>query len=189
MGTKAKAAGLQFAYHNHNFEFKPLAGGKIGYDIILSETDPSLVKFELDCGWMAAAGHDPVEYLTKYPKRYRLLHIKDFHPTEKPSVGLEESERPKAAELGRGHVDYKPIFAAAAKTEVELYYVERNRPSSPRRRWKRSRSTTTTFTQWRKKQNILNASTKTHRPKKTVVTTCRGGRCNLKHLAPAKNLA
>jgi sugar phosphate isomerase/epimerase len=128
MGTKAKAAGLQFAYHNHNFEFKPLAGGKIGYDIILHETDPSLVRFELDCGWMAAAGHDPVEYLTKYPKRYQLLHIKDFHPTEKPSVGLEESERPKAAELGRGHVDYKPIFAAAAKTEVELYYVEQEPP-------------------------------------------------------------
>ena len=128
MGAKAKAAGLQFGYHNHNFEFKPLAGGKIGYDIILAETDPSLVKFELDCGWMAAAGHDPVAYLRKYPSRYSLLHIKDFHPTEKPSVGLDESERPKPAELGRGHIDYKPIFAAAAKTEVELYYVEQEPP-------------------------------------------------------------
>ena len=127
-GEKAKKAGLQFAYHNHNFEFRPLAGGKFGYDIILQETDPSLVKFELDCGWMVAAGRDPVVYLTKYPKRYRLLHIKDFHPTEKPSVSLQESERPKAAELGHGHIDYKPIFTAAAKTEVELYYVEQDPP-------------------------------------------------------------
>jgi sugar phosphate isomerase/epimerase len=128
MGEQAKKAGLQFGYHNHNFEFKPLAGGEIGYDVVLRETDPSLVKFELDCGWMVAAGHDPVAYLTKYPNRYRLLHIKDFHPTAVPSTGLDESVRPKPAELGRGHIDYKPIFAAAKKSEVELYYVEQEPP-------------------------------------------------------------
>jgi sugar phosphate isomerase/epimerase len=128
MGEHAKKAGLQFGYHNHNFEFKPLDGGEVGYEVILRETDPSLVKFELDCGWMVAAGHDPVVYLTKYPKRYRLLHIKDFQPTASPSVGLDESVRPKPAELGRGHIDYKPIFAVAKKTEVELYYVEQEPP-------------------------------------------------------------
>jgi sugar phosphate isomerase/epimerase len=128
MGQQAKKEGLQFGYHNHNFEFKPQEGGAIGYDVVLKETDPSLVKFELDCGWMAAAGHDPVAYLTKYPTRYRFLHIKDFHPTAKPSVELDESERPKPAELGRGHIDYRPIFAAAKKTEVELYYVEQEPP-------------------------------------------------------------
>jgi sugar phosphate isomerase/epimerase len=128
MGEQAKKAGLQFGYHNHNFEFKPLDGGTIGYDVVIRETDPSLVKFELDCGWMAAAGHDPVAYLQKYPDRYRLLHIKDFQQTASPSVGLDESARPKPAELGRGHVDYKPIFAAAKKTEVELYYVEQEPP-------------------------------------------------------------
>lgn len=128
MGEQAKKAGLQFAYHNHNFEFKPQDGGAIGYDVVLQETDPSLVKFELDCGWMAAAGRDPVAYLTKYPALYRLLHIKDFQPTPSPSVGLDENTRPKPAELGRGHVDYKPIFAAAKKTEVELYYVEQEPP-------------------------------------------------------------
>lgn len=128
MGEQAKKAGLQFGYHNHNFEFKPLDGGEIGYDVVLRETEPSLVKFELDCGWMVADGHDPVAYLTKYPSRYRLLHIKDFHPTASPSTGLDESVRPKPAELGRGHIDYKPIFAAAKKTEVELYYVEQEPP-------------------------------------------------------------
>ncbi len=128
MGEQAQKAGLQFGYHNHNFEFKPLDGGKIGYDVLLQETNPALVCFELDCGWMAAAGHDPVAYLTKYPERYRLLHIKDFQPTANPSVGLAESVRPKPAELGRGHVDYKPIFAATKKTDVEFYYVEQEPP-------------------------------------------------------------
>jgi sugar phosphate isomerase/epimerase len=126
-GEQAKKAGLQFGYHNHNFEFKPFPGG-IGYDELLRGTDPGLVKFELDCGWMAAAGHDPAAYLAKYPNRYRLLHIKDFQPTANPSVGLDESSRPKPAELGHGHVDYRPIFAAAKKSEVEWYYVEQEPP-------------------------------------------------------------
>ena len=56
MGEQAKKAGLQFGYHNHNFEFKPFPDGGFGYDVLLSSTDPSLVKFELDCGWMVAAG-------------------------------------------------------------------------------------------------------------------------------------
>jgi sugar phosphate isomerase/epimerase len=127
LGEQAKKAGLQFGYHNHNFEFKPFPGG-IGYDELLRGTDPSLVKFELDCGWMSAAGHDPAAYIAKYPNRYRLLHIKDFQPTASPSVGLDESSRPKSAELGRGHVDYRPIFAAAKKSEVEWYYVEQEPP-------------------------------------------------------------
>jgi sugar phosphate isomerase/epimerase len=128
MVEQAKKEGLQFGYHNHNFEFKSQDGGAIGYDVILKETDAALVKFELDCGWMVAAGHDPVAYLSKYPGRYRLLHIKDFLPTISPATSLDEGVRPKPAELGRGHIDYKPIFAAAKKTEVELYYVEQEPP-------------------------------------------------------------
>jgi sugar phosphate isomerase/epimerase len=77
---------------------------------------------------MAAAGHSPAEYLTKYSNRYQLLHIKDFHPTSAPSTSLAESERPKPAELGRGHIDYKPIFAAAKKADIAYYYVEQEPP-------------------------------------------------------------
>jgi len=127
LGEQAKKAGLQFGYHNHNFEFKPFSGG-IGYDELLRATDPALVKFELDCGWMAGAGRDPAAYLAKYPNRYRLLHIKDFQPTATPSVGLDDSSRPKPAELGRGHIDYRSIFTAAKKAEVEWYYVEQEPP-------------------------------------------------------------
>lgn len=127
LGKQAKSAGLQFAYHNHNFEFKPLKGGT-GYDELIKSTDPELVKFELDCGWMAAAGHNPADYLGKFPDRYRMLHIKDFKPTPQPSYSLAKDERPAPAELGRGHIDYKPIFAAAAKSQVEQYFVEQEPP-------------------------------------------------------------
>src|ERR1035441_2088443 len=78
IGTKAKQAGLQYAYHNHNFEFKDQGNGKIGYDVLLAETDPELVKFEMDCGWVVTAGHSPVDYFKKYPNRYRMIHVKDF---------------------------------------------------------------------------------------------------------------
>jgi sugar phosphate isomerase/epimerase len=127
MGEEVKKKGIQFAYHNHNFEFKPFAGG-IGYNELLGSTSPSLVKFELDCGWMVAAGQDPSTYLKKYPDRYRLLHIKDFKATAQPSFGVEENTRPEPAELGRGHIDYRPVFAAASHSQVEYYYVEQEPP-------------------------------------------------------------
>ncbi|HEX4488996.1 MAG TPA: sugar phosphate isomerase/epimerase [Terriglobales bacterium] len=126
LGEEAKKHGLQYAYHNHNLEFKKL-GGSTAYDLLLSSTDKDLVKFELDCGWMAAAGYDPVAYLKKYPKRYRLLHIKAFKKAG-PSLSLGGAERPTPTELGRGGIDYKPVFAAAKKTEVEQYYVEQEPP-------------------------------------------------------------
>ena len=71
-GEQCQRAGVQFCYHNHNFEFIKFGGG-IGYDVLLKETEPKLVKFELDCFWMTHAGHDPVEYMRKYPGRYALL--------------------------------------------------------------------------------------------------------------------
>jgi sugar phosphate isomerase/epimerase len=126
LGEEAKKHGLQYAYHNHNLEFKKL-GGSTAYDLLLSSTDKDLVKFELDCGWMAAAGYDPVAYLKKYPKRFRLLHIKAFKKAE-PSLRLAEGARPIPTELDRGGIDYKPVFAAAKKTEVEQYYVEQEPP-------------------------------------------------------------
>ena len=62
IGEAAHKAGLQFVYHNHNFEFADMGGGTIGYDLLLQQTDPQRVKFQVDCGWMIFAGHDPVEY-------------------------------------------------------------------------------------------------------------------------------
>lgn len=126
LGEQAKKRGMQYAYHNHNAEFKRL-GDATGYDILLASTDPDLVKMELDCGWMSAAGQDPVAYLKKYPSRYKLLHIKAFRPGE-PTVSLLGPGAPTATELGRGVPDYRPIFAAAREAGVEQYYVEQEPP-------------------------------------------------------------
>ena len=124
---KAKAAGLQYAYHNHNFEFRDLGGGKTGYDILLAETDPELVKFEADCGWMCVAGQDPVKYFRQYPSRYRMIHVKDF--VKGPvTTDLMGPNRPKGTELGRGFIDYHPIFAAASAAGVEYYFSEQEPP-------------------------------------------------------------
>jgi sugar phosphate isomerase/epimerase len=120
IGASARRAGLQFTYHNHNFEFAD-QGGALGYDLLLRETDPQLVKFEIDCGWMIFAGHDPVEYLSKYPHRFPMIHVKDFLPR-----GSDGQMR--GAELGRGTVDYNPIFAAAAKAGLQHYFVEQEGP-------------------------------------------------------------
>lgn len=128
IGAKAKHAGLQYAYHNHNFEFRDQGNGQIGYDLLLKETDPELVKFELDCGWMVAAGFNPVNYFQKYPGRYRMIHVKDFLLTGTPTTDLMGPDRPKGTELGKGHIDYKPIFAAAEKAGVEYFFSEQEPP-------------------------------------------------------------
>jgi len=128
MGAKAKAAGLQYAYHNHNFEFEKMPDGNPGYDVLLKETDPALVKFEIDCGWMVVAGSDPVAYFHKYPGRFRMLHIKDFQPVPKPSISLRGPERPQGADLGKGFVDYTKIFASARAAGIEHIFVEQEAP-------------------------------------------------------------
>ncbi len=122
IGESAKRAGLQFIYHNHNFEFVDQGGGAIGYNVLLKETDPKLVKLEIDCGWMIFAGHDPVQYFKQYPQRIPLIHVKDFLPRAQGDTQMQ------GAELGHGTVDYKPIFAAGAKAGLQHYFVEQEGP-------------------------------------------------------------
>lgn len=121
-GEAAHKAGLQFVYHNHHFEFADVGEGMSGYDLILKETDPRLVKFQIDCGWMIFAGHDPISYFKKYPRRFPMIHVKDFLPRESGDSGM------RGAELGHGSVDYRPIFAAGAKAGLQHYFVEQEGP-------------------------------------------------------------
>lgn len=130
LGAKAKAAGLQYAYHNHNFEFRDLGNGLTGYEILLHETDPSLVKFEADCGWMKVGGVDPVAYLTRHPNRFAMLHIKDFKNLSKPVTTLMGPDEPTPTEIGRGSIDSAPIIAAARKAEIKHVFVEQEPPFS-----------------------------------------------------------
>lgn len=129
IGEQVKKAGLHLGYHNHNFGFRSY-GGTTGYDEFIRLTNPELVKLELDCGWMTVAGRDPVAYLKKYPDRYRLLHIKDFRKGFMPTAKLMDHGpgAPVATELGRGAIDYRPIFAAVKPGNIRAYYVEQEPP-------------------------------------------------------------
>jgi sugar phosphate isomerase/epimerase len=126
LGEQAARHGLVYAYHNHNIEFKKF-GNKTAFEILLASTDPATVKFEMDCGWVSAAGHNPVMFLEKYPERIRMLHIKAFKAAP-ANLNLVGPNAPEATELGRGKPDYGAIFAAAAKAGVEQYYIEHEPP-------------------------------------------------------------
>jgi sugar phosphate isomerase/epimerase len=130
IGEAAKRAGLQYAYHNHDSEFVDLGSGDIGYDLLLRETDPQLVKFEIDCGWMVFAGRNPIDYFKKYPNRFPMIHVKDFLAPHDNSAVADLSAAMLGAELGHGVVDYKPIFAAAKKAGLQHYFVEQEGPFS-----------------------------------------------------------
>jgi sugar phosphate isomerase/epimerase len=125
-GEACKKAGLTFAYHNHNLEFRKV-GDVVPYDLLLKETDPSLVSMEMDIGWVIAAGADPVEYLTKYPTRYSSLHIKDLKNVGIPNFNMKMT----SAIIGRGIVDWKKIRVAAHKSKVERAFLEIEEPYDP----------------------------------------------------------
>ncbi len=127
LGKQCRDAGIQFAYHNHNAEFR-VYDGVVAYDELLRLTDKELVKMEMDCFWTTFAGKDPVEYFRRYPGRFPLLHIKDLKPGYKPTTG--EFEGNPFCEVGSGMIDWKRIFQAAVA--LKHYYVEQDmwdRPS------------------------------------------------------------
>ncbi|HMP92195.1 MAG TPA: sugar phosphate isomerase/epimerase [Phnomibacter sp.] len=109
----AKAAGLKFAYHNHAFEFDQLEGG-VGYDILLKETDPALVKMELDLFWVANAGKDALTIFKQQPGRFVMWHVKD----------MDKADKNKQTEVGNGQIDFKAIFKAKETSGLEQFFVE-----------------------------------------------------------------
>ena len=123
IGAKAKAQGMRFGYHNHTTEFRKI-GKTVPYDELIRLTDPTLVTFEMDCGWVAVAGYNPAEYLTKYPTRISMLHVKDFDLKK-------GTEHPKSTVLGHGTVDLHAIFEAAAKGHITHYFVEQEEFEGP----------------------------------------------------------
>jgi sugar phosphate isomerase/epimerase len=128
IGRKAKAAGLRYAYHNHNIEFRDVGGGETGYAILLRETDPAVVQFEADTGWMRVAGADPVKLLEEHPERFAMLHVKDFKNLGKPVTTLMTPDAPQPTELGRGGVDVGAIVAAGLRAGVRHIFVEQEPP-------------------------------------------------------------
>ena len=109
--------GLQFIYHNHDFEFERLGDGRTGMDILLAETDPEFVGFELDLYWLQAGGADPVEWIHKVNGRMQVVHLKDMAVVNRTPV---------FAEIGEGNMNYKGIIQACRETGVEWYVVEQD---------------------------------------------------------------
>ena len=122
-------AGIQFCYHNHNFEFKKY-GNTTAYDYLLNTLDPKLVKFEMDCFWVTHGGHDPVAYFDRYPGRFPLLHIKDKKDHPAPTHELD-AKMGLFAPVGQGTINWKRIFAAAPKGGMQHYYVEQDYCEKP----------------------------------------------------------
>jgi len=123
-GEATQKAGIQFCYHNHNFEFQKF-GDVMPYDYLLQTVDPKLVAFEMDCFWVTHAGQDPVAYFKKHPGRFPLLHIKDMKDKPAPTQELD-AKMGLFAPVGSGSIDWKRIFSAAKLGGMEHFYVEQD---------------------------------------------------------------
>ena len=118
-GEACKAAGLQFAYHNHDFEFTE-TDGQIPYDILLANTDPDLVAMQLDLAWARAGNVDSIAYLEAWPGRFPSVHIKDLDVDG------------KEADIGAGDIAFADIFAHARLAGIKHGFVERDHASDVR---------------------------------------------------------
>ena len=119
-GEAAKKAGIRFAYHNHDFEFHRI-DGRLPYDLLLGETDPEHVQFEMDLYWITKGGQDPLAYFARWPGRFPMVHLKD-------SAGLPEH---KMADVGNGVIDWKRILARREQAGIRHCFVERDDPPDP----------------------------------------------------------
>ena len=113
-GTATKTAGIQFAYHNHDFEFEKLDDTLV-YDFLLKNTSSDLVKMEMDLYWISKAGQDPVAYFEKYPGRFHMWHVKDM-----------EAGTKAITEVGNGTIDFDRIFKARKKAGLKYWFVEQD---------------------------------------------------------------
>ena len=118
VAERASEVGLEFGYHNHDFEFEPL-DSQIPYEILLEETDPTLVKFEMDLFWITKAGRDPVPYFRDQAGRFPMVHVKDL-----ASDGA-------MVDVGAGTIDFASIFALSEQAGIRHYFVEHDHPPNP----------------------------------------------------------
>ncbi|MCP9751178.1 sugar phosphate isomerase/epimerase [Ferruginibacter sp. HRS2-29] len=114
-GQLCRQYGMQLAYHNHDFEFKQLADGTTGYDIILKNTDKELVKMELDLYWVTKAGIDPVKLFKENPGRFPMWHVKDMNKTTGSFT-----------EVGSGTIDFKRIFKKRKSAGAGHLFIEQD---------------------------------------------------------------
>ncbi len=114
IGAQLKAAGLQLAYHNHDFEFEPLDDGSRGIDLLIAHADAELVHFELDLGWVYVGGESPTGFASQLGGRLPLVHVKDFRAPAADAM----------TEVGAGVIDYGPVCEQAASWGTRWLIVE-----------------------------------------------------------------
>ena len=121
-GPKFKQAGITFTYHCHGYEFQPFGDGTL-FDLIVKETKPDAVFFELDVFWAQQGGANPAKLLEKHGSRFKLMHVKDLKKgAEKNSTGAAPDET--SVPVGEGEVDWKSVLKAAEQAHVEHYFIE-----------------------------------------------------------------
>jgi sugar phosphate isomerase/epimerase len=125
-GRALKAAGLSMGYHNHNFELAPVsdAKGSTGLDLLLKNTDPALVHFEMDVGWVVAGGGDPFALLKAHPGRFTQMHVKDVLATTKTNYAFQQDP----TEVGSGVIPWPRLLPAAYAAGVRGFFVEQEAP-------------------------------------------------------------
>ncbi len=119
-GEQTKKAGIQFAYHNHDFEF-PAVDGVIPYDLLITQTDPDKVKMEMDVFWVTHGGADPLAYFKRFPGRFPLLHVKDMDGT--PAKGM--------VDVGKGVINWRAVLGSRSLAGTKHIFVEHDQPKDP----------------------------------------------------------
>lgn len=120
-GKIMKEAGLQFGYHNHNFEFDNIDGIVPYYDILMAGLDADLVTMEIDLYWVHKAGQDPVEMFKRYPGRFQLFHMKDMLRKEAPYFNIVKDD---ITSVGKGVIDFRRIMASKEVAGMKHFFVE-----------------------------------------------------------------
>lgn len=124
-GAALRPLGIGVAYHNHNVEFAPIAGSHTtGWDILVRETDPRSVSFEVDLGWVTAGGNDPVAFLRRHRGRIKLLHVKDVAAGSPTNFAITMNP----TEVGSGTQPWARLLPEAYNAGVRHFYVEQEPP-------------------------------------------------------------
>jgi sugar phosphate isomerase/epimerase len=118
---EAKSAGMKLAYHNHDFEFKDWGNGQTGFNILATETDASLVNFEMDIYWVSKAGLNPAKLMKEHKGRFKMWHVKDMANTPEKEF----------TEVGSGTINYKEIFKCKKISGMEYFFVEQDAVKIP----------------------------------------------------------
>jgi sugar phosphate isomerase/epimerase len=129
VGEGARSRGMEFVFHNHDYEFKPIDGSN-GFRQLMDHTDPKLVKLELDMYWLTQAGQNPMEVLKSHPDRVRLVHMKDRIAGAPTTYDMDKHSE-NFTELGRGTIDWPALLAQARAQGIRYAFLDQDETSGP----------------------------------------------------------